>query len=107
MEEARDYLVTGCWGVIDNGFGKYDGGSYINIAKALEYSVHDLKERREKTGLDFKLFDGAENFEKVYNTMCENIFALLKERMRITVGGGEFGIRCPLCLSFHRPWVTV
>ena len=89
VEEARDYLVTGCWGVIDNGFGKYDGGSYINIAKALEYSVHDLKERREKTGIDFKLFDGAENFEKVYNTMCENIFALLKERMRITVGGGR------------------
>lgn len=75
VEEARDYLVTGCWGVVDNGFGKYDGGSYINIAKALEYSVHELKERREKTGLDFKLFDGAENFEKVYNTMCENIFA--------------------------------
>ncbi len=89
VEEARDYLVTGCWGVIDNGFGKYDGGSYINIAKALEYSVHELKECREKIGIDFKLFDGAENFEEVYNTMCENIFALLKERMRITRTGGR------------------
>lgn len=87
--EARDYLVSGCWDVTDNGCGKHDGGSYVNLSKVLEFSVHDLKERREKTGLDFKLFDGADNFDKVYNTMCENIFALLKERMRITVGGGR------------------
>lgn len=87
--EARDYLVSGCWDVTDNGYGKHDGGSYVNLSKVLEFSVHDLKERREKTGLDFKLFDGADNFDKVYNTMCENIFALLKERMRITAGGGR------------------
>ena len=89
IEEARDYLVSGCWDVTDNGYGKYDCGSYVNLSKILEFSVHNLKERREKIGIDFKLLDGAENFEKVYNTMRENIYALLKERMRITRTGGQ------------------
>ena len=89
VEEARDYLVTGCWDIRDNGSGKYDGGSYVNLCKALEFSVHDLKERREKTGIDFKLIDDAESFEEVYGIICENIYALIKERCRVTAKGGH------------------
>ena len=88
-EEARDYLVSGCWDVTDNGCGKYDCGAYVNLSKVLEFSVHDCKERRERIGIDFKLFDGAKHFEEVYTVMRDNIFALLKERNNVITKGGQ------------------
>lgn len=89
VEEARDYLVTGCWDVRDNGCGKYDGGSYFNISKVMEFSVYKQEEKCKKLGIDFVTFDGAKSFEDIYNIFCNNVYILLKERLRITKNGGQ------------------
>ncbi len=89
MEEARDYLIFGCWGMNGNGYEKFDDGSYINLAKPLELAVHRDFEKMSEIGMDFKPLDGAESFEEVYSIMCENVRVLLEERTRVTRAGGN------------------
>ena len=89
IEEARDYLIFGCWGMDGNGYEKFDDGSYVNLIKPLEYSVHRDAERMKAVGIEFEPLDGAKNFEEVYDITFRNICALLKERNRITHAGGN------------------
>ena len=97
IDEARDYLVSGCWDVTDNGCGKYDCGAYVNLSKVLEFSVHKLEDRKKRIGVDFKLIDKSKRFEDVYAILCENIYALLEERQMITRRGGQIWNKvCPL-----------
>ena len=88
-EEAYDYIISGCWGVNCNGVEKIEGGTYVNMLKAFEFSIHNLTDKMEKVGIRFKPIDGAKNFEEVYLITCENIMALFKERARITREGGN------------------
>lgn len=88
LEEARDYIVTGCWGLTCNGTEKYDHGNYVNLLKPFEYSVHNLKDKMEEVGIDFIPLDGSENFEEVYARTRENFGRLIKERTEIKRRGG-------------------
>lgn len=89
IEEARDYLIFGCWGPNGNGNEKFDDGSYINLIRPLEYSVHRNYEKMVKVGMYFKPLDGAADFEEVYNITKENVRTLLEERTRVTRAGGN------------------
>ncbi|MBQ8309402.1 MAG: hypothetical protein IJX80_00130 [Clostridia bacterium] len=92
-DEARDYLVSGCWGLVGNGTEKEDGGMYVNLLKAFEYSLHRKTDMMKKVGMEFKPIDGAESFEEVYRITCENIGVLFRERLRITREGGNMWSR--------------
>ena len=89
LEEARDYLIFGCWGVNGNGIEKVDDGSYLNLIKPLELAVHRDFAKMEEIGMHFAPLDEATSFEEVYRTVCDNINVLLKERARITRAGGN------------------
>lgn len=87
--EARDYIVSGCWGVDTNCSDMMDHGSYVNILKAFEYQIHYSEEKNKNVGMNFKPVDDAESFEEVYKITCENINTLFKERNRIVTLGGH------------------
>ncbi len=89
VQEARDYIVTGCWGLHCQGTEKIDGGAYVNILKALEYSVHRMEREMDEVGMHFLPLDEAESFEEVYRITCENCRTLFRERARITRLGGN------------------
>ncbi len=99
VAEARDYIVTGCWGIQCNGVEKFDGGAYVNMLKPFEYSLHRKTDKMKETGMTFRLLDGAESFEEVYSITLENINVLFEERARITrMGGNIWNLVDPLPL---------
>ncbi len=89
IEEARDYIVAGCWDAMCPGVEKLDAGTYTNILKAFEFSIHRLNDKMEKVKLYFKPIDDSKSFEDVYNTTVSNFETLIKERNRIETLGGN------------------
>ena len=89
IEEARDYMVSGCWGMASNGTEKYDHGGYLNLMRTLELPLHHQDERMEKIGIRFDSLDGAKSFEELYAIVLRNCEKLFRERMDITRKGGQ------------------
>lgn len=89
LTEARDYIVTGCWGMQCNGVEKMDNGAYVNMLKPFEYSLHRLTDKMQEVGMEFKPIDGAQSFEEIYRITLDNIRVLFEERARITRAGGN------------------
>lgn len=89
IEEARDYLVAGCWDMCGNGTEKKDSGAYFNLLKVFEYSLYRKFDKMREVGMEFQPIDEAKSFEEVYRITIENIRVLLKERIRITRLGGQ------------------
>lgn len=88
IEEARDYYISGCWGMADN-FEKYDHANYMNLLKTFEFALHNRRDKMEKTKLNFKTFDACTSFDEVYKTVLENIEMLVAERLWVTKEGGQ------------------
>lgn len=88
LSEARDYCVTGCWGVAIPQ-EKYDHGSYLNLLKPLEYSIHNLTDKMEKVGIEFESLDGSADFEELYARVLRNSERLLDAKLAVTRGGGQ------------------
>lgn len=89
LEEARDYLIFGCWGFNGNGYEKFDDGMYVNLAKPLELAVHRDFRKMVEIGMYFEPLDEAKSFEEVYDIMLGNIRVLLEERLRVLRAGAH------------------
>ena len=81
--EAHNYIVSGCWDLNCLGVEKHDGGNYVNILKPFEYSIHNLTDKMNAAGLNFKSIENSKSFEELYKITCDNIMMLFKERLRI------------------------
>ena len=88
-KDARDYLVSGCWDLEPNCSSSQDCGSYTNILKVFEYQIHNLKDKMDEVGMQFKPIDDAQEFDEVYKITCDNINTLFKEKIRILTKGGQ------------------
>ena len=88
IEEARDYVVTGCWGVA-TADEKYDHGNYLNLLKPFEYALHKLTDRMEKVGIEFEVFDGGDSFEELYRKTINNCQTLLRAKLDVVRRGGR------------------
>jgi len=88
-EDARDYIVTGCWGTQTNCAGMMDGAFYVNLLKVFEYQIHNCTNMMKDVDMHFDPIDGAADFEEVYRITCDNMNTLFKERNRITAEGGQ------------------
>ena len=88
LKEARDYSVTGCWGVA-TAQEKYDHGSYLNMLKALEIPLHDLKNVEQKVQIVFDRFDNCQSFEEMYQILLKNCQKLLHAKLDVTRSGGQ------------------
>ena len=89
IEEARDYLITGCWAIMSNGKEKIEDGTYVNILKVLEYTLHNRTDKMREVGMTFAPVDRAESFEEVYRIYCANVRVLFEERCRVWREGGQ------------------
>lgn len=87
LEEARDYIGSGCWDTRLNGCDAADAGGYVNILKVFEHQIHNYK--MQKIGMNFMPIDDAESFEEVYKITCDNINVLFDEKLRITTKCGQ------------------
>ena len=88
INEARDYYITGCWGIATNQ-EKYDHGSYLNLMKSFEFSVHNLTDKMKKTGIYFESLDESESFEEIYQRTLRNCEKLIDAKLDITKKGGQ------------------
>ena len=89
LEEARDYFVTGCWGVSANGTEKYDHGSYLNLLKPFEFALHRLQDKMDRVGIQFETYDQVLDFEEFYRITVRNCEKLIRERIAVTRQGGH------------------
>ncbi len=87
LKDARDYLITGCWGMMPYGNLMDDHGNYVNLLKAFEFSVHNRQDKMAECHLRFLPLDGAQSFEDVYKITIENFRTLFRERNRMTLKG--------------------
>lgn len=87
LEDARNYIVTGCWLLMPYGSLMDDNGNYVNLLKAFEFSVHNRQDKMEECHLHFLSLDNAQNFEDVYRITLENCRILFRERNRMTLQG--------------------
>ena len=111
IEEARDYMIAGCWDIVTV-TEKSDHGSYLNLLRAFEYSVHAMTEEIEAVGIDFEILDGTEDFETLYRKTLRNCERLLDAKLDKTRRGGQifskvspnpiFSSTLADCLKNHR-----
>ena len=111
IEEARDYVVTGCWGVATNQ-ENYDHGSYLNLLKSFELPLHNLTDTIKRIGIDLECFDGCPSFEEFYGITLRNCERLLDAKLDVTRRGGRifhqvdrfpiFSSTLENCLENHR-----
>ena len=57
LSEARDYLLTGCWGLFTNCNDCRDDASYVNLLRAFEYSVHNLTDKMKEVNMKVTYHD--------------------------------------------------
>ena len=88
IEEARDYYVSGCWGIV-TAQEKYDHGSYTNLLKPFEFSLHRLDDKMKNVGIRFECFDGCESFEELYKKTLSNCDKLLSAKLDVLRRGGQ------------------
>ena len=89
LEQARDYLITGCWGIADYGREKFDHGCYVNLLKPFEVALHRQTQRMQAVGMSFELYDEAKSFEEVYAITLRNCEQLLRQRLAVSRAGGN------------------
>lgn len=88
IEEARDYFISGCWGMACNQ-EKYDHGSYLNLLKSFELALHNLTDKMKAVDIAFESLDGCESFEELYSRVIKNCAALIHARIDLTRRGGQ------------------
>ncbi len=89
LEDARDYLVTGCWGIFTNCNDCRDDASYMNLLKVFEFQLYQPMDLMKKCNMVFAPIDEAKSFEEVYQITCDNIDLFFKERTRVIKKGGQ------------------
>lgn len=88
IEEARDYLVTGCWDIATYQ-EKHDCANYLNLLKPFEFALHKLTDKIEKVSINFEMYDNCKTFEDMYAVTLRNSERLMRERIRITKETGQ------------------
>ena len=88
LHEARDYCISGCW-CIATAQEKYDHGSYLNLLKPFEISLHGLKDTADRIGMEFEYLDGCDSFEELYRRTLSNCKRLLDAKSDVTRRGGR------------------
>ena len=87
LKEARDYIISGCWGIATYQ-EKYDHGSYLNLIKPFEFSLHRLRDKMEAVGIAFESFDECDSFESLYQKVLANCEMLLDAKLDVQARGG-------------------
>lgn len=114
IAEARDYMISGCWGMATFQ-EKFDHGSYLNLLKPFEYSIHNMKETIEAVGIPFECWDPEDDFEVLYRKTINNCEKVLDAKLDVTRKGGQilhtvdqfpiFSSTLENCLETHKDFI--
>lgn len=84
LEDARKYIVSGCWDIFCDGLEHRPGGEYLTLIKPMEWAFCG-KDEKDMTGsscsdygINCTKLNGNETFEQVYAAILENIDKLVK-----------------------------
>lgn len=88
LAEARDYMISGCWGMATSQ-EKFDHGSYLNLLKPFEYAVHARADKIALVEIDFEVFTGEEDFEELYRKTVRNCERIMDAKLDKTRRGGQ------------------
>lgn len=88
LKEARECLISGCWGTVLYQ-EKFDHGSYLNLLKPFEFSLHNLKDKMDIVGVQFECFDDCKNFEELYQKTLHNCELVLDAKLDVQTKGGQ------------------
>ncbi len=89
VEDARDYLASGCWDIEPNAAGCQNCGNYTNLLKAFEYQIHNRTDKMKEVNMFFEPIDNAKSFDEVYDITCKNMDVLFSEKTRVATKGGQ------------------
>ncbi len=100
LEQARNYVVSGCWDASVSDYNKVSTGEYLNLLRALEWSVHMPKEKLAANHLVFQPITDAKSFEDVYDIFLSNAAQIIRLKARINAKGGHIWKEVsPLCVT--------
>ena len=88
IEEARDYIIAGCWDLVTP-YERSDHGSYLNLIKPFEYAVHARRDKIDCVRIDFEIFDGDDDFDAIYQKTLTNCERLLDAKLDVQRRGGQ------------------
>ena len=64
IEDARQYINYGCWGIVVEGMENTTGGNFIHLLSAMERTVYGDNEICKRIGVHFDPIDEAKSFEE-------------------------------------------
>lgn len=86
LEDARKYIVSGCWDIFCDGLEHRPGGEYLTLIRPMEWALYG-KEHKDMTGsscadygIDCIKLKGNETFEQLYACILANIDKLVKSK---------------------------
>lgn len=88
LAEARDYVIAGCWDLVGS-CEKSDHGSYLNLLKPFEYSIHALYDKMKLVRIDFEVIEEDDDFEALYLKTLRNCERILDAKLDKTRRGGR------------------
>ena len=99
-EHIYDYTVSGCWDIGIDDYCHGQCGQYINVLRALEWSMYFPKDKIENCELSLKPLENASSFEEVYEIFMHNLMQIIyKKAEQEAFGTRNWSRISPLCLT--------
>lgn len=96
LEDARNYISSGCWDVTIEGCEKKPCGEYVNLMRPLEVAIHNRTDVLEGTGFVFSNLESAETFEELYGMILSDIYQVMDTKCELTnIGYRIWSDICP------------
>lgn len=100
LQQARNYVVSGCWDTAVTDYNKVSTGEYLNLLRAMEWSVHMPADRLTANHLTFRPITDAKSFDDVYDIFLANAAEVIRLKARLNAKGGTIWKEIsPLCVT--------
>lgn len=88
LEDAREYINYGCWGIVVEGMENVTGGNFVHMLSVMERTIYGDNDICKSIGVHFNPLDKAASFDEVYNIYYDNLIRVLRDRLQLV---GKYG----------------
>lgn len=100
LEQARNYIVSGCWDTTNGDYNKISCGEYLNLLRAMEWSIHMPEGKLSANRLHFRPITDGKDFEEVYDIFLANAQEIIRLKANLNAKGGKvWKDISPLCVT--------
>lgn len=89
LQDARNYVVGGCWDPITPECSKKMSGEYLNLLRPMEWAIHQPLEMMEKNKMHFKPYDACETFEELYARYLQDAYRVMYRKAEMVAQGAR------------------